>query len=125
MIYMLAPTETPVDLSKLRYVNSGTAPLPVATREAFESRYDLPVLQAYGSTEGGVSAVEHDADVTAGRCGPGSVGRITSDSVLKIVDASGNEVRADQDGEILGRPDQKRLAAANGKSSLPVDADGW
>jgi acyl-CoA synthetase (AMP-forming)/AMP-acid ligase II len=68
MIHMLASTETPVDLSKLKYVNSGTAPLPVATREAFESRYDVPV-QAYGSTEGRVSAVELYADVTAGRRG--------------------------------------------------------
>jgi acyl-CoA synthetase (AMP-forming)/AMP-acid ligase II len=125
MIHMLAFTVTPVDLRHLKYVNSGTAPLPAATGEAFESRYGVPVLQAYGSTEGGVTALEHYEDVKAGRRGPGSVGRITADSVWKIVDANGDEVRTGQEGEILGRPSQNRLITADGESSLPVDTDGW
>ncbi|MGA2209375.1 MAG: class I adenylate-forming enzyme family protein [Acidimicrobiales bacterium] len=125
MVHMLAFTETTVNLGSLKYVNSGTAPLPVSTREAFEARYGVPVLQAYGSTEGGVSALEHYDDVIAGLRGPGSVGRITSDSVWRIVDETGTEVAVGQSGEILGRPDQRRVVTAEGETSLQLDDDGW
>lgn len=125
MVHMLAFTETTVNLGSLKYVNSGTAPLPVSTREAFEARYGVPVLQAYGSTEGGVSALEHYDDVIAGRRGPGSVGRITSDSVWRIVDEARREVAVGESGEILGRPDQRRVVTADGETSLPLDDEGW
>jgi acyl-coenzyme A synthetase/AMP-(fatty) acid ligase len=125
MVHMLAFTETTVNLGSLKYVNSGTAPLPVSTREAFEARYGVPVLQAYGSTEGGVTALEHYDDVIGGLRGPGSVGRITSDSVWRIVDEAGREVAVGESGEILGRPDQRRVVTEAGETSLPLDDEGW
>lgn len=125
MLHMLAFTDRAVDLSSLKYVNSGTAPLPVATRDAFELRYGVPVLQAYGSTEGGVTALEHLEDVRAGRRGPGSVGRITSDSEWRIVDVEGRDVAPGEEGELLGRPQQRQLLTAEGEDALPVDAGGW
>ena len=56
------------DLGAVRYASSGTAPLPTALREAFEVRFGIPVLQAYGQTEafGGI-AIENVKDVLAGR----------------------------------------------------------
>lgn len=125
MVHMLAFTEAEIDLSSLQYVNSGTAPLPVATREAFEARYGVPVLQAYGSTEGGVTALERYEDVMAGRRGPGSVGRITPESEWRIVGPDGRDVPAGEEGEILGRPDQQTMLTEDGESSLPLDEDGW
>jgi long-chain acyl-CoA synthetase len=117
MIYALAYTELDVALGSLRYVSSGTAPLPVATRDAFEQRYGVPVLVAYGSTEGTVTALERYDDVVAGRRGPGSVGRVTDGTEFRIVDADGNDVPPGGVGELIGRP---RPDAA-----LAVDAGGW
>lgn len=125
MVHMLAFTEENLDLSSLRYVNSGTAPLPTATRVRFEDRYGVPVLQAYGSTEGGVTALETLEDVLAGRRGPGSVGRITATSKWRIVDPTGADVKTGEVGEIVGQPSERTVLTANGQESLPLDEAGW
>ena len=128
MVHALAYADDEISLGSLRYITSGTAPLPTATREAFEHRYGVPVLQAYGSTEGGVTALERYDDAVAGRRGPGSVGRVPDGCPVRIVDASGADVAAGSEGEILGRPDPARAGrylTASGPESLPVDADGW
>ncbi len=128
MVHALAHTTEDIDLGSLRYVTSGTAPLPVATRDAFEERYGVPVLQAYGSTEGAVTARERYEDVRAGHRGPGSVGRVDEDCPVRIVDPSGEDVAVGQDGEIIGRPDLSRTSRyidAEGGSSLPLDSEGW
>ncbi len=128
MVHTLAFTEETLDLGSLRYVTSGTAPLPLATGEAFQARYGVPVLQAYGSTEGGVAALERYEDVMAGRRGPGSVGRVPEGTPMRIVDADGDDARPGEDGEILGRPDRDRGIAyisSAGIAPLPTDDDGW
>src|SRR5581483_9781204 len=123
----LAYTDEDISLGSLKYVTSGTAPLPMATREEFERRYGVPVLQAYGSTEGGVTALERYDDAVAGRRGPGSVGRVPDGSEVRIVDSSGAEVPVGSEGEIVGRPDPAgaRYLTADGEESLPVDGHGW
>lgn len=128
MVHTLAYVDPPLDLHSLKYVNSGTAPLPWRTRQAFERRYGVPVLQAYGSTEGGVTALERYEDALAGRRGPGSVGRVPEGIPVRIVDSSGGEVPAGVDGEILGKPDaasSPRYLTSDGASPLPVDGEGW
>ena len=128
MVHALAFTDADVKLGSLRYVTSGTAPLPIATRDVFERRYGVPVLQAYGSTEGGVTALERYEDAVAGRRGPGSVGRVAADCPLRIVDGDGHDLPAGADGEILGRPDRAasaRYLTSSGQEPVPVDADGW
>jgi len=128
MVHALAHAGTEVSLGSLRYVTSGTAPLPMATREAFERRFGVPVLQAYGSTEGGITALERYEDAVAGRRGPGSVGRVPAGCPVRIVDGDGTDVTPGSEGEILGRPDPDRTGrylTALGNEALPVDADGW
>jgi acyl-CoA synthetase (AMP-forming)/AMP-acid ligase II len=128
MLHALAFAPENIDLGSLKYVTSGTAPLPIATRDAFEQRYGVPVLQAYGSTEGAVTARERFDDVKVGRRGPGSVGRVDKDTPVRIVDPLGNDVPVGHDGEIIGRPDLSRSSRyldAGGSTSLPLDSDGW
>ena len=124
MVHSLAFTDLDVDLGSLQYVNSGTAPLSVASRDAFERRYGVPVLQAYGSTEGGVTALERYEDVMAGRRGPGSVGRISADSTWRIVTSDGRDAGPGEEGEILGKPGNATMEEA-GITALPLDAEGW
>ena len=121
MIHALAFTELDIRFKALKYVNSGTAPLAVATRERFEARYGVPVLQAYGSTEGAITALERYDDVMAGRRGRGSVGRIAEGMPYRIVDASGRDVAPGEEGELLGRLRHVDAAAPN----PAVDGEGW
>jgi long-chain acyl-CoA synthetase len=124
MVHSLAFTELDLNLSSLQYVNTGTAPLAPSTRDAFERRYGVPVLQAYGSTEGGVTARESLEDAVAGRRGPGSVGRISPDSIWRIVTPAGDDAAAGEEGEILGKPGNISMPEA-GITPLALDADGW
>jgi acyl-CoA synthetase (AMP-forming)/AMP-acid ligase II len=128
MVHALAYTDLAIDLGSLKYVNSGTAPLPGAVRDAFEQRYGVPVLQAYGSSEAGVLALETYEDALAGRRGPGSVGRPAPGVDVRIVDSAGMEVADGVEGEIVRRATSRHQAhflSGEGISDLPTDATGW
>jgi long-chain acyl-CoA synthetase len=114
------------DLGPVRYASSGTAPLASALREAFEARFGIPVLQAYGQTEafGGI-AIENVKEVLAGRRRPGSVGRPLPGVELRIV-ADGHDVGPGDDGEILIRTKAAtRSYIGDAGTEAPVDDDGW
>ena len=122
MIHMLATAEEPVDLRGVKYVTSGTAPLSIVTRERFEARYGVPVMQAYGMSEVGAVSQERYDDVVAGRRGPGSVGRIAAgvDVHIRHLD----DDRPAGEGEILVRTAEASKEFIGGEP-VPVDADGW
>jgi long-chain acyl-CoA synthetase len=122
MIHMLATTDEPLDLSSVKYVTSGTAPLPIATRERFEQRYGVPVMQAYGMSETGGVATERYDDVVAGRRGPGSVGRIADGVEVRIRRL--DDDRPEGEGEILVRSDEVTDAFIGG-DPVPVDDEGF
>jgi long-chain acyl-CoA synthetase len=119
------------DLGQVRYVSSGTMPLPAALREQFEARFGVPVLQAYGQTESfGGLAIESARDVLAGRRRPGSVGRALPGVELRIVRTEGPEAGTDADtgeqGEIRARCGSSMAGyLGGGKDANPVDSDGW
>jgi acyl-CoA synthetase (AMP-forming)/AMP-acid ligase II len=79
----------PADLSSLRSVMSGTAPLAPEDADAFFTKYGVPVLVSYAATEfaGGVAGwnlVDHDKFWASKR---GSVGRAHPGCDLRIVDS--------------------------------------
>ena len=115
------------DLGEVKYVSSGTAPLPTPLRAAFEERFGVPVLQAYGQTEafGGV-AIESTKDVLAGRRRPGSVGRALPGVEIRIVEDGGSDAVPGADGEIWVRtPSSTRGYLGDPAAVSPIDADGW
>lgn len=120
------------DLGKVKYVSSGTAPLPAALREEFEARFGVPVLQAYGQTEafGGI-AIESARDVLAGRRRPGSVGKPLPGVELRIVRTEGPDAGTDagvgEQGEIRARSSSSTAGylGAGPAANSPVDTDGW
>jgi long-chain acyl-CoA synthetase len=116
MLQMLLDDLPPgADLGPVRYASSGTAPLTPTLREAFEARFGIPVLQAYGQTEafGGI-AIENVKDVLAGNRRPGSVGKPLPGVEICI-----------EDGEILARTATSLLGYLGEDAASPVDADGW
>jgi acyl-CoA synthetase (AMP-forming)/AMP-acid ligase II len=91
----------PADLSSLRSVVSGTAPLSPDDADAFYQKYGAPVLVSYAATEfgGGVAGwnlSDHQKFWAAKR---GSVGRAHPGCQLRVVDPeTGNPVPMGQDG---------------------------
>jgi acyl-CoA synthetase (AMP-forming)/AMP-acid ligase II len=91
----------PDDLSSIRSVVSGTAPLDPDDADAFTAKYGIPVLVTYAATEFGGSVAgwnldDHKIFWTAKR---GSVGRAHAGCELRVVDAdSGAPVAADVEG---------------------------
>ncbi|NGO76310.1 long-chain fatty acid--CoA ligase [Streptomyces sp. YC504] len=101
MIQMLLghPLED-TDLSALRLVNSGGAPLPYETRLAWEERVPgSRILEGYGLTESGsvTSATRPDA------IRPGSVGQPLPGYCVEVRDDAGRALPAASDGEICVR----------------------
>jgi long-chain acyl-CoA synthetase len=122
MIHMLATCDEELDLSCVKYVTSGTAPLSMTTRERFEQRYGVPIMQAYGMSETGGVASERYDDVVAGRRGPGSVGRISEGVEVRFRRL--DDDRPDGEGEILVRSDEITSSFIGG-APVPVDEEGW
>lgn len=122
MIHMLATSHEALDLGDVKYVTSGTAPLSVDTRDRFERRFGIPVMQAYGMTEIGAVAQERYDDVVAGRRGPGSVGRLAAGVEVKIRHL--DDDRPLGEGEILVRTDEASAEILGG-AHVPFDAEGW
>jgi acyl-CoA synthetase (AMP-forming)/AMP-acid ligase II len=122
MIHMLTTADEQIDLGSVKYVTSGTAPLPIDTRNRFEARFGMPVMQAYGMTEVGAVAQERYDDVVAGRRGPGSVGRLAEGVEVRIRRL--DEDRPAGEGEIVVRTDEASTAFLGG-APVPVDEEGW
>ncbi|WP_428310603.1 class I adenylate-forming enzyme family protein [Hydrocarboniphaga sp.] len=78
----------PEDLSSLRALGTGAAPLDPNVQRAFEARYGIPILLSYGATEfgGPVSAMTADLHAQWGDAKFGSVGRALPGARLRIVD---------------------------------------
>ncbi len=88
------------DLSSLRRIVSGSAPLPAETRDAFEAKVpSVVVCEGYGLTET-TAATTSDR---MSRRRKGSVGQPLPGIEIRIVDDDGKELGPDEAGEILVR----------------------
>jgi long-chain acyl-CoA synthetase len=83
----------PADLSSIRSVVSGTAPLSPDDAEAFTERYGVPVLISYAATEfgGGVAGWNLNDHGKYWADKRGSVGRAHSGCTLRTVDPDSGE----------------------------------
>ncbi len=111
------------DLSSLRKVFCGAAPLGGDLAEEASARIGCPVVQGYGMTE--MSPVSHATagdDAKAGSCG------ITlPNTECRIVDPMGQDVSAGGEGELWCRGPQIMAGYLNNPEATAetVDGDGW
>src|SRR5215213_2189418 len=124
---VLALTKSPVvdqyDLSKLKTVFSGAAPLGVELAEAVANRVDAPVTQGYGLTE--TSPVTHLVPPDQSDGHGGSIGMPLADTECRVVDP---EDGADaQRGELWIRGPQVMQGYLNNPEATAdtIDSDGW
>ncbi len=118
------PAIDEADLSSLRMVMSGAAPLGAELAQQVSDRLDVPVTQGYGMTE--LSPVSHFCplhNIKPGSSGPGVPG-----TESRIVDPDSGEDLADGErGELWVRGPQVMVGYLNNEQATAetVTDDGW
>jgi acyl-CoA synthetase (AMP-forming)/AMP-acid ligase II len=114
------------DLSTVKVIFSGAAPLDADTARRCGERVGARVSQGYGLTE--TSPVSHCVPDDASVVDLGSVGPTVPNTECKIVDsATGEELGRNQDGEIWTRGPQVMKGYLNNEAATrdSIDGDGF
>ncbi|HYB44683.1 MAG TPA: 4-coumarate--CoA ligase family protein [Candidatus Methylomirabilis sp.] len=120
------PAVAQADLSSVRLVFSGAAPLGEEMAAALSRKLGCPVVQGYGMTE--ASPVTHLSPTRDAPLKPGSAGQVIPNTEVKIVDVdSGAELGRKQEGELLIRGPQIMKGYLNRPQDTAnsIDREGW
>jgi len=112
------------DLSSVRQIFSGAAPLGAEVETEAAERVGAEVVQGYGLTE--TSPVTHATAPGTGRSG--SIGFVISNTEVRLVDPeSGTDLDVGAEGELWIRGPQVMAGYLNNEeaTSETIDADGW
>jgi acyl-CoA synthetase (AMP-forming)/AMP-acid ligase II len=125
LAFAKSPLVDQYDLSRLRGLFSGAAPLKENLAAAVSARLGCEVVQGYGMTE--TSPVTHSGR-GGGRTSPASIGPPVPNTDVKIVDvATGAELGPREEGEICVRGPQVMKGYLNrpADTAAMIDEDGW
>jgi acyl-CoA synthetase (AMP-forming)/AMP-acid ligase II len=114
------------DLSSLRWINSGAAPLSAELADACAERLGCAVVQGYGLTE--TSPVTHAVPIERGDNRPGAIGPPIPGTECKVVGvAGGDELGPGEDGEVWIRGPQvmRGYLGDDDATADTLDEDGW
>jgi acyl-CoA synthetase (AMP-forming)/AMP-acid ligase II len=114
------------DLSSLRYIVSGAAPLDAAVQQAVAARLRVPVVQGYGMTETSLAIALTPPHPATAKLG--AVGVLIPNLEGKVVDpVSGAELGPHEPGELLVRgPNIMRGYLNNPDATrLTIEPEGW
>jgi acyl-CoA synthetase (AMP-forming)/AMP-acid ligase II len=114
------------DLSALKWINSGAAPLSGELADACAERLGCLVVQGYGLTE--TSPVTHAVPVERDENRPGSIGPAVPSTECKVADVlDGHELGPGDDGEVWIRGPQvmQGYLGDDEATANTLDADGW
>jgi len=111
------------DLSSVKVVFSGAAPLSAELGEECAARLDCAVVQGYGMTE--LSPVSHASPGFENKAGASGI--TISNTECRVVDLEGNDCPVDVDGELWVRGPQVMKGYLNNEQATAdtIDADGW
>jgi len=125
MVLALAkhPMVDEYDLSSLRMVFSGAAPLGAELAEEAATRIGTEVVQGYGMSE--LSPVSHATP--PGEYRPGTSGVAVPNTECRIVDADGNDQDVGGRGELWVRGPQVMKGYLNNEEATrhTIDEEGW
>jgi len=120
------PVVEKYDLSALRSITSGAAPLDAGVERTVTSRLGTPIAQGYGLTETSPVVSTHPDDPTRVRAG--SVGFLVPNTQARVLDVlTGAELGPGEDGEICVRGPQVMKGYLNQPEATAhtIDPDGW
>jgi acyl-CoA synthetase (AMP-forming)/AMP-acid ligase II len=111
------------DISSLKKVFSGAAPLGSELTDEAANRIDCPIVQIYGMTE--MSPVSHITERYNSK--PGSNGVTVSNTSSRIIDQEGNDLGINETGELLVKGPQIMIGYLNNSQATAetLDQDGW
>ncbi len=117
------PAVEDADLSSLRLVMSGAAPLGAELSAAVADRLDVPTIQGYGMTE--TSPVTHVSPIEPERIKGGSIGLPVPGTESRLVDPDTGEDGTR--GELWIRGPQVMAGYLNNEEATAhtIDAEGW
>src|SRR2546429_488301 len=120
------PSVDKYDLSSLKMIFSGAAPLgPELSRECLQ-RIGCGIRQGYGMTE--TSPVTHSSPADPAKMKLGSIGPPAPNTECKLVDpATGAELGPNHEGEVCVRGPQNMKGYLNNPEATArtIDKDGW
>lgn len=114
------------DVSSIRTIGSGAAPLGQELEDACAARLSCEIYQGYGLTE--LAGACHVNSSTTGVVKSGSVGPVIPNTESKIIDTeTGAELGPNERGEILVRGPHVMVGYLNNPaaSEHAIDGDGW
>jgi acyl-CoA synthetase (AMP-forming)/AMP-acid ligase II len=120
------PAVAQFDLSSVRLVFSGAAPLGEDIQRELAKKLGCPVVQGYGMTE--ASPVTHLSPTRNAPIKPGSAGRVVPNTEVKIIEVgTSREAAQGQEGELLIRGPQIMKGYLNqpGETAACLDREGW
>ncbi|HEY0471218.1 MAG TPA: AMP-binding protein [Kribbella sp.] len=122
MLALLAEEETTTsDPSRIRFIRSASAPLPIPVLRRFENVHHIPVLESYGMTE---AASQITVNPLNGERRPGSVG-LPVGGELKVVGDDRQRLPAGVPGTVLIRGAGVIRSYATEVGAERFDAEGW
>jgi acyl-CoA synthetase (AMP-forming)/AMP-acid ligase II len=120
------PAVDQFDLSSIRMIFSGAAPLGEDIARQLSKKLGCPVVQGYGMTE--ASPVTHLSPTVNAPAKPGSIGVVVPNTEVKLMAVDGEgEVARSQAGELWIRGPQIMKGYLNKPQDTAdaIDADGW
>jgi len=126
MLFDIVHSDERMNLDSVRSVLVSGQTLDPTLKQEFESKFHLPILSNYGSTETGHVAGWTSLDLKLGRWKPGPVGRVYEGVQVEIRDEALQPVAPGQVGEIWVRNGTARgyVEGENTQSDLLV-VEGW
>lgn len=123
-LLMEAPELETVDLSSVRWLISGGAPLPHYIQETYQAR-GVTFKQGFGMTEVGVNCFAMTTEDSRRKVG--SIGKPMMFTEVRLVDEEGEEVAPGEVGEMLFRGPHVCLGYWNDPESTAaaLDDEGW
>ncbi|HXJ81985.1 MAG TPA: AMP-binding protein, partial [Candidatus Methylomirabilis sp.] len=120
------PAVAQFDLSSVRLVFSGAAPLGEDMARELSKKLGCPVVQGYGMTE--ASPVTHLSPTRNAPMKPGSAGRVIPNTEVKIVEVgTGQDAAPGHEGELWIRGPQIMKGYLNQpeETAACLDREGW
>ncbi len=120
------PVVDQFDLSSVRLVFSGAAPLGEDIARQLSKKLGCPVVQGYGMTE--ASPVTHLSPTVNAPAKPGSIGLVVPNTEVRVVDVDGgDDVPQGKDGELWIRGPQimKGYLGRPQETADCIDSEGW
>jgi len=109
--------------ARLRFGRSASSALAVETQSAFETRFDVPIIETMGLTETAAQILSNPLPPGTRKIGsPG----IAHGCEVRIQDENGNETPVDTEGEIVVRgPNVMLEYLKNAEATDKTFRDGW